>query len=186
MEHVDFHHANLETSFGCSHHSEKIHVGKSDPQSIDVENTDTKFLELSKEEHAKAVRVQKEFIRRTKATARPLKRAIFRFFKKIVRREVNKLQRNGTLRLFSNKAGVRKIQKNLDQLVIVHKSKEDDEELAKLIRTYGVRVYERAGNRTSKELGGTWETRPAELDEIIREKEIKIVEFYDAIKKNER
>lgn len=147
-----------------------------------VRNEDTKFLELSKEELTKAAKIQKEFIRRNKATARPLKRAIFRFFKKIVRREVNKLQRNGTLRLFSNKAGVRKIQKNLDQLVIVHKSKEDDEELSKLIRTYGVRVYERAGNRTSKELGGTWETRPAELDEIIREKEIKIVETMNHIR----
>lgn len=154
-----------------------LEVMNYNPQMFRVGKLDTNFSELSKDEIVKAAKTRKQFLRRNKVTSRPLQRAIHRFFKKIVRREVTKLQRNGTIRLFSNKAGkAQRVRKNVNDLVLIEKTVEDEDELRALIRTYGIRTYEKAGKRTSNALGGVWKVRPIELDLLIRDKDILLAE----------
>ena len=180
METIDFHHANSETLLGCVHNFKKSESGILVPT---VSKDPHEVLLRSSEEIAKAQRIAVDFNRANIARARPLKRAIFRFFKKIMRREVQKLRRNGTLRLFSNRAGLKKFSKS----VVIEKAfnSADWEELAKLVKTYGVRTMRQAEKKTTRRYGGVWEDpRDPEQTEVWETRAQQEAAFMDEKMKN--
>jgi hypothetical protein len=95
----------------------------------------------------------RNFRARVAARAKPLAKKIDALLEKILRRELGRILRNE----FS-------------------KSDEEDE-IARLIRTFGVRRAETTAHETVASLKGTWVRRPEVYRDFYKNKEIKIKEY---------
>jgi len=151
----------MENVATCEHHAPMVckHVGQGSAENF-----------LKADELALIKKAKRSFPRELETATQPLKRALRRFFRKIVKREIAKLQRAGTLRLFSSRAGgqVRKAEVTLKKAI----SQKDRKQFGELVKTYGIRTQERAGKRTAKQLGGKWSVRPEDQTRFIAEREL--------------
>lgn len=98
----------------------------------------------------------------------PLTRSLVREFRKLVNREINKLQRNGILKLFSNRSGrVRKSEILISKAVTI----QDIKNLVDNVLKYGGKVRDRLGKKYLRNYkGAEWSVDRTENDIFLMRK----------------